>query len=431
MKQKNNDIKTLKKKKRKKARKKIINSGSEKETFNETHNISNETDEINNKKKQKTFLGKKRRLIDYKKHSLEYNALNRLYNKDEISFNINNIHSMININPNVVQGRYAGLLPNDENDNDLIVEINNTDNPKYNKYIIYDTKKFKMKLSFIELSSGMLYLLFKGYAAFVTNDSIKIYFFSNNNTNFDIFQRITLPDDLKESILFLFKFTYDDDFYFFNKKFGLSKDNKILLYKYNKQEKENENDFAIKGRTFVEYIYLDLNFEFIWFSQKSNNELLFFYEENFEFQIYIYDISKLEVINQKRIKLNNLNYIKVANYSDNVINNRYLPLSIHNLLYIIDTSLCQISTIKLLDVIEQFKLFDDNTLWTIESINNKTTKKDIFYLRQYKIINDTIELVKIGERLIYKTDFITENIIHIKNKKLLLFKRGKKLILFK
>ena len=431
MKQKNNDIKTLKKKKRKKARKKTINSGSEKETFNETQNIPNETEEINNKKKQKTFLGKKRKLINYKKHSLEYNALNRLYNKDDISFNINNIHTMININPNVVQGRYAGILPNDENDNDLIVEINNTDNPKYNKYIIYDTKKFKMKLSFIELSSGMLYLLFKGYAAFVTNDSIKIYFFSNNNTNFDIFQRITLPDDLKESILFLFKFTYDDDFYFFNKKFGLSKNNKILLYKYNKQEKENENDFAIKGRTFVEYIYLDLNFEFIWFSQKSNNELLFFYEENFEFQIYVYDISKLEVINQKRIKLNNLNYIKVANYSDNVINNRYLPLSIHNLLYIIDTSLCQISTIKLLDVIEQFKLCDDNTLWTIESINNKTTKKDIFYLRQYKIINDTIELVKIGERLIYKTDFITENIIHINNKKLLLFKRGKKLILFK
>ena len=431
MKQKNNDIKTLKKKKRKKARKKTINSSSEKETFNETHNISNETEEINNKKKQKTFLGKKRKLINYKKHSLEYNALNRLYSKDEISFNINNIHTMININPNVVQGRYAGILPNDENDNDLIVEINNTDNPKYNKYIIYDTKKFKMKLSFIELSSGMLYLLFKGYAAFVTNDSIKIYFFSNNNTNFDIFQRITLSDDLKESILFLFKFTYDDDFYFFNKKFGLSKNNKILLYKYNKQEKENENDFAIKGRTFVEYIYLDLNFEFIWFSQKSNNELLFFYEENFEFQIYIYDISKLEVINQKRIKLNNLNYIKVANYSDNVINNRYLPLSIHNLLYIIDTSFCQISAIKLLDVIEQFKLCDDNTLWTIESINNKSTKKDIFYLRQYKIINDTIELVKIGERLIYKTDFITENIIHINNKKLLLFKRGKKLILFK
>ena len=426
-----NDIKKIKKKKRKKAKKKITNNNSEKETFNETQNNTSENEEINNKKKSKIFLGKKRKLIDYKIHSLQYNALNRLYNKNEISFNINNLYSIININPNLVQGRFAGLLPNDENSNDLIVEINNDINPKYNRYIIYDTKKFKIKLSFLELSCGMLYILFKGYAAFVTNDSIKIYFFSNNNTNFDIFQKIILPDDLKESILFLFKFVYDDDFYFFNKKFSLSKKNKILLYKYNKKEKENENDFAIKGRTFIEYIYLDLNFEFIWFAQKSNNELLFFYEENFEFQLYVYDISKLELIHQKRIKLNNLNHIKVANYSDTVINKRYLPLSIHNLLYIIDTSLCQISTIKLLDIIEQFKICDDNTLWTIESINNESSKKDTFYLRQYKIINETLELVKIGERLIYKADFITENIIHINNKKLLLFKKGKKLILFK
>ena len=126
-----NDIKKIKKKKRKKAKKKITNNNSEKETFNETQNNTSENEEINNKKKSKIFLGKKRKLIDYKIHSLQYNALNRLYNKDEISFNINNLFSMININPNLVQGRFAGLLPNDENDNDLIVEINNDINPKY------------------------------------------------------------------------------------------------------------------------------------------------------------------------------------------------------------------------------------------------------------------------------------------------------------
>jgi hypothetical protein len=218
----------------------------------------------------------------------------------------------------------------------------------------------------------------------------------------------------------------------------LNNNNKILLYKYNKDEKENENDFAIKGRTFVENIYLNLNFEFIWFAQKNNNELLFFYEENFIFKIFVYDFSKMEVINQKIIKLNNINYVKIANYSDKIINSRYLPLSNQNFLYFIDTLTCQISTIKELDVIEFFKICEDNTLWTIETIdekidninNNYIKKKSKYYLRQYKIIVETMELVKLGERRI-KTDFITDNIIHINNKKLLLFEKGRKLILYK
>ena len=375
--------------------------------------IENNIPSNNNQTEIKTFLGKKRKLIYYKRHSLQYNELNRLYNPDELSLNINNFDTMINLN------------------NDLILELNNPDNPKYNRYTVYDTKKFKPKLTFLELSSGILYLLFKGYAAFVINDAIKIYHFSKNNTCYDIYQRITLPDELQDSVLFLFKFVYDDDFYFFNKVFSLKKDNKILLYKYNKKEKENENDFAIMGRPFVEYIYLELNFEFIWFAQKNNCELLFFYEDNFNFIIYVYDISKMQVVNQKTIKLNNLNYVKIANYSDKVIDNKYLPLSNHNLLYFIDTNQCQISAIKELDVIEYFKLCDDNTLWTIESTKYKNSKNDIFYLRQYKIIKDTQELVKVGERKIYKTSFITDNIALINDKKILLFKKGKKLILFK
>lgn len=392
---------------------------------------NNLTSSNNNEKQPKILLGKKRKLIYYKRHSLQYNELNKLYKKEDISFNINNLYTMVNLNPNLIKGRFAGLLDNDENDNDLILELNNPDNQKYNRYTVYDTKKFRAKLSFLELNSAVLYLLFNGYAAFVLNDAIKIYFFSKNNTNYDIFQRITLPDELHDSVLFLFKFVHDDDFYFFNKVFSLKKDNKILLYKYNKKEKEDENDFAIKGRTFVEHIYLELNFEFIWFAQKNNNELLFFYEDNFSFHINVYDISKLQVINQKIIKLNDIEHVKIANYADKVISDKYLPLSNHNLLYFIDTNLCQITTIKELDIIEYFKINDDNTLWTIESTKNKTNKNDIFYLRQYKIINETQELVKIGERKIYNTSFITDNIALVNNKRILLFKKGKKLILFK
>ena len=196
--------------------------------------IENNIPSNNNQTEIKTFLGKKRKLIYYKRHSLQYNELNRLYNPDELSLNINNFDTMINLNPNFIKGRFAGLLENEQNDNDLILELNNPDNPKYNRYTVYDTKKFKPKLTFLELSSGILYLLFKGYAAFVINDAIKIYHFSKNNTCYDIYQRITLPDELQDSVLFLFKFVYDDDFYFFNKVFSLKKDNKILLYKYNK-----------------------------------------------------------------------------------------------------------------------------------------------------------------------------------------------------
>ena len=418
-------------KKKNKCSKKSNKSKAPKEELNDTNeNIKLEVEKKLNKKKHNSFLGKKRKLINYKRHSLQYNEFDKLYNKNEILFNINNLYTFTNLNPKRIQGRFAGLLANEENDSDIIIESNNPDNPKYSRYSIYDTKKFRIKLRFLELNNGTLYLLFKGYAAFVNDEFIKIYFFSNNNTSYDIFQKIFLPDELKNSVLFLFKFVNDGDFYFFNKVFSLQKDNKILLYKYNKDEKENENDFAIKGRTFVEYIYLDLNFEFIWFAQKSNNELLFFYENNFSFYINVYDFSKFQVIQQKEIKLFNLNNAKVASYSDNVLNNRYLPLSIHNLLYMIDTSNCQISTISELNIIEYFTTNNDNTIWTIES-KNHNFNNDTLYLRQYKINNETQELIKIGERKIYKTNYITDNLVRINNKKIILFEKEKKLILFK
>jgi len=425
MKQNKNDVK----KKVKKSKKSIKINNSEKESHDINENNKPKSKKTLNKKRCTTFLGKKRKLIYYKRHSLQYNELNKLYNKDEILLNINTLYTFTNLNPKLIKGRFAGLLANEENDNDLIIEMNNTDNPKYSRYAIFETKKFGIKLSFLDLSSGTLYLLFKGYAAFLTDEFIKIYFFSHNNTSYDIFQKIFLPDELRNSVLFLFKYVHDDNFYFFNKVFSLQQNNKILLYKYNKDEKENENDYAIGGKPFVEYIYLDFNFEFIWFAQKNDNELLFFYENDFEFKITVYDISKFQVIQQKIIKLNNLNNVKVAGYPNKVVNNRYLPLSMQNFLYIIDTLNCQISTITELDIIEYFTTCDDNTLWTIES-KNHNFNNDVLYLRQYKINVDTQELIKIGERKIYKTTYITDNIVHINNKKLVLFESEKKLILF-
>ena len=130
--------------------------------------------------------------------------------------NINTLYTFTNLNPKLIKGRFAGLLANEENDNDIIIEMNNTDNPVYSRYAIFETKKFGIKLSFLDLSSGTLYLLFKGYAAFLTDEFIKIYFFSHNNTSYDIFQKIYLPDELRNSVLFLFKYVHDDNFYFFN-----------------------------------------------------------------------------------------------------------------------------------------------------------------------------------------------------------------------
>ena len=417
------------KKKVKKSKKSIKINNSEKESYDINEKIKLKAKNTPHKKRNTTFLGKKRKLIYYKRHSLQYNESDKLYNKDEILLNINTLYTFTNLNPKLIQGRFAGLLANEDDDNDLIIEMNNPDNPKYSRYAIYETKKFGIKLSFLDLNSGILYLLFKGYAAFLTDEFIKIYFFSNNNTSYDIFQKIFLPDELKNSVLFLFKYIHDGDFYFFNKIFSLQQNNKILLYKYNKDDKENENDYAISGKPFVEYLYLDFDFEFIWFAQKNDNELLFFYENDFTFKITVYDISKFQVIQQKTIKLNNLNYVKIASYANKVVNNRYLPLSIQNLLYIIDTKNCQISTITELDIIEYFTTCDDNTLWTIES-KNHNFNNDILYLRQYKINIGTQELIKIGERKIYKTSYITDNIVHLNNKKLLLFESQKKLILF-
>ena len=223
---------------------------------------------------------------------------------------------------------------------------------------------------------------------------------------------------------------------FFFKMFSLKKDNKITLYKFNKDEQKNENDYAVSGRTFIEDKILNLDFEFIWFLQKNNNELLFFYELNFIFKLNCFDLSTNSITQRKTFLLNNIKYVKIAQYADDIINKRFLLLSNHNLLYIIDSATWQITVIKELDIIEFFKIFNDNTLWTIESCektitleNNKKRNISYMYLRQYKISRETQEIIKIGERKLCKYYSIINNITQVADKKVLLFAEGKKLVM--
>jgi len=414
-------------------------NSSIKDTNSTDKQNNNETENKKNKdKKEKKLLGKKRRLKKYKEHSLSYNELSKLYDEKEIELNINSLYSYTNLNPSKIKGNFIGLLNNNENNGyyDFIIEINNQNDVSYNHFIVYDSKKFNKKLSFLEKSEGNFYLLYNGYAAFFINDSIKIYYFSNNNTSFDIFQRIMLPEELRHTILFPFKFIHDDNFYFFFKMFCLKKDNKITLYKFNKDEQKNENDHAVSGRTFIEDKKLNLDFEFIWFLQKNNNELLFFYEMNFVFKLNCFDLSTNSITQRKTFLLNNIKFVKIAQYADDIINKRFLLLSNHNLLYIIDSATWQITVIKELDIIEFFKIFNDNTLWTIESCektitieNNKKRNISYMYLRQYKISPETQEIIKIGERKLSKYYSIINNITQVADKKVLIFTEGKKLVM--
>jgi hypothetical protein len=92
--------------------------------------------------------------------------------------------------------------------------------------------------------------------------------------------------------------------------------------------------------------------------------------------------------------------------------------------------------VKELDIIEYFNVFNDNTLWTIESCektiildNNKKREISSLYVRQYKIDIEMQELIKIGERKINRNYSLINKIVQINNKKVVLFVEGKKLIL--
>ena len=408
-------------------------------TERQNNNSNNRTKKFEKNKKFKLkLLGKKRHLMKYKQHSLSYNELEKFYDKNEIDLNINNLYNYMNLNPAKIKGSFIGLLENSEDKKypDFIIELNHQDNPVYNHFIIYNSKNFNKKLSFIENSGGNLYLLYKNYAAFFYNESIKIYFFSNDNRNYDIFQKILLPEELHYAILFPFKFIHNDNYYFFYKRFCLEQDTRIILYKFNKEEQKDENDFAIRGKPFIEDKKIDLDFEFIWFAQKNNNELLFFYELNFIFKLFCFDLSTMSVTQRKVFTLNNILNARIAQYSDELISNRFLVLSNHNFLYIIDTYTWQITVVQEHDIIEYFKIFSDGTLWTIETYEKTVTveknKKKIvplMYVRQYKINKESHEVIKIGERKLVKYYNLINNIVQLGNKKVALFVGGKKLII--
>ena len=412
---------------------------SDKETNNTDKHLNNSENQEYEIKKHKKLLGKKRHLIYYKKHSLSYNELYKLYDKKELEININTLFTYTNLNPEKIKGNFIGVLDNtkDKDNPDFIIETRNQDdNHNYSHFVIYNSKKFQKKLSFLENSSGNFYLLYNGYAAFFYNSSIKIYFFSKNNTQFDIFQKIMLPDELSNAILFPFKFKHNNNFYFFHKTFGLKKTKNILLYKFNKSEQKHKKDFAIRGKPFIEDKTLNLDFEFIWFVQKNNNELLFFYELDYKFNIYCFDLSTMEITQRKSFSLNKIHYVKIAQYADDVINKRFLVLSFHNILYMIDTHMWQIYVVKEHDVIEYFRVFSDNTLWTVEScektVNVDKNKKKIvnlMYVRQYKINENYQEIIKIGERKLTKSYSLINKLVQLGNKKVILFVEGKKLIM--
>ena len=114
-------------------------------------------------------------------------------------------------------------------------------------------------------------------------------------------------------------------------------------------------------------------------------------------------------------------------YPDNVMSHRFLPLSIHNFLYIIDTKTCQISVIKELDIIEYLKISDDDTVWTIETQEKKRGVPKMF-LRQYKVDETLQEIIKIGERQLYKYHSLVNSVIPLNDKKVVLFVERRKLV---
>ena len=387
-------------------------------------------------KPQKIFLGKKRLLKNYKTHSLIYNELKKLLNEsDDINLNINTLNAVTNINPSIIKGNFIGFI---NNNNDILIETKTQNNSNLSTYIIYDTKNsFNKKLQFTENSRGHFFLLNRIYGACLLDTYIKIYYFYDKSTKYDIVQRIELPENQHYRVLFPFSFTYNNDLYFYLKPFSLREDNEILFYKLKKEDKNNNE---IKYNPFIESIILELNFAFVWFVQKNNTELLFFYEKDFNFIITSYNFETSSIIHTQTFKLNYIKHSKIANYPNEIISGKYLPLSIDNMLYIIDVENWQISSVKELDTVQIFKVFHDDTFWTIESKdkeilmeNNKKKLKEIFYVRQYKLHSITQELIKIGERKFNNNESYTrvDNILELNNNKVILFMGNRKIKMFK
>ena len=220
-------------------------------------------------------------------------------------------------------------------------------------------------------------------------------------------------------------------FFFFLKYFSYE-NSKITLYKL--IEKNTLNDG--KKKIFEESEVLSLDFPFIWFAQKNNNELLFFKEEEDIFELIVYNFEEKKVINHKKINLINIVNPRVANYVNKVLYNKYLLYSNENLLFIIDVDNMEIKSVLELNNIFLINISDDNIIWTIERrnkyeyLNNHKRKKYQYnYLIQYILEKNYLELIKIGERPIVNN--FVKHIFPLNNEKILLFVEKNKVELLK
>ena len=369
-------------------------------------------------KKRHKFLGKKRKLINYKFHSLKYNELWKLAQEENIKIDINKINQYIKINENIIKGDFIGSFPN----GDFLVESNDLIKPLMLKYIVYD-HKFIIKVSFQEKRGGKFFLIGKNYGGYFTTSFIKIYLFLENNTKYEIIQKIIFNEKFPHDVIFPFSFTNDEYIYFFLKLFTYE-NTKITLYKLT-EKYFNDNIETIVKKLFEESEILQIDFIFTWFTQKSNNELLFFKEEDDIFDLIVYNFEEKKIVNQKKFNLIKIEKSSVANYTNKVIHEKYLIYTNENLLFLIDVEKMEITSIKELSTIQLLYISDDDIIWTVEydckyeNIDNKRKKCQYHYLKEYILDKNLLELIQIGERPM--TNHYVKNIIQLNNNKVLLF----------
>ena len=378
-----------------------------------------------NKKKEKNilrFLGKKRRLKNYKAHSLIYNELGNLIKEKKPRININKFNEYIKIYDNIIKGDFIGSFPN----GDFLTEGNDPNNPLKLQYSIY-SQSFKQKINFIEDRGGKFFLIGKNFGGYFNLSYIKIYLFFKNNTKYNIIQKIIFSENFPHDVIFPFSFIHNNDIYFFLKYFSYEK-SKINLYKLiEKKTLKNKKD--ILTNKYFEESVLSLDFSFIWFAQKNNNELLFFKEEEDIFDLVVYDFEKKKVINHQKLNLIKIINSKVANYANKVLYNKYLIYTNENFLFIIDVDKMEIIAIRELDNIFYINIYDNDIILTIEKkkeyLNSHQTKKYQYnYLNQYILDKNYLELIKIVERPM--TNNFVKNIFLLKNENILLFVEKRK-----
>ena len=186
---------------------------------------------------------------------------------------------------------------------------------------------------------------------------------------------------------------------------------------------------------FEESEIIAIDFIFTWFTQKNNNELLFFKEEDDIFDLIVYNFEAKKIKNQKEFNLIKIEKSTVANYTNKVIHEKYLIYTNENLLFLIDVEKMEITSIKELNKIQLFYISNDDIIWTVEyeckyenTNDDKRKKCQYHYLKEYILDKNSLELIKIGERPM--TNNFVKNVIQLVNNKVLLFVEKMKLELF-